>query len=171
MLILLTCNQMLLFLLSWEFHRISGFIEIWHDFEVTKKDIWSVGHGLQKKIRSRKEYKIWIHSMDFLENGWAWESECLHGWFSISRIGRQKRCGLCWCRIAGWVFELFLGDEFVLDLCFFEDPRGRWITCLSKGCTRHFLEKTLAISDCQFLKHWFLKVHFYFLFESWQFIF
>ena len=66
------------------------------------------------------------------------------------------------CRIAGWVFELFLGDEFVLDLCFFEDPRGRWITCLSKGCTRHFLEKTLAISDCQFLKHWFLKVHFYF---------
>ena len=66
------------------------------------------------------------------------------------------------CRIAGWVFELFLGYEFVLDLCFFEDPRGRWITCLSKGCTRHFLEKTLAISDCQFLKHWFLKVHFYF---------
>ena len=57
---------------------MSGFIKIWYDFEVTKKN-WSVGHELQKKIRSGKEYKIWINSMDFLENGWAWESECLHG--------------------------------------------------------------------------------------------
>ena len=80
----------------------------------------------------------------------------------FENFGRQKRCWLRWCRIANWVFELFLGDEFVLDLCFLEDPRGRWITCLSKGCTKHFLEKTLAISDCQFLKHRFLMVHFYF---------
>ena len=47
------------------------------------------------------------------------------------------------CRLSCGV-GLFLGDEFVLDLCFLGDPPGRWIACLSKGCTKHFLEKTLV---------------------------
>ena len=50
-----------------------------HDFEVTKNISGQWAMNCRKKIRSGEECKIWINSMDFLENGWAWESECLHG--------------------------------------------------------------------------------------------
>ena len=43
----------------------------------------------------------------------------------LENFGRHKRCWLCWCRIAGWVFGLFLGDELVLDLCFFWGSPGK----------------------------------------------
>ena len=87
------------------FIRISGFIKIWYDFGVTKKISGKWAMNCRKKIRSGKEYKIWINSMDFLENGWAWESECLHGWFSECLHGH-----------AGLQVE-FLNYFWVMNLC------------------------------------------------------
>ena len=43
----------------------------------------------------------------------------------LENFGRHKRCWLFWCRIAGCVFGLFLGDELVLDLCFFWGSPGK----------------------------------------------
>ena len=83
-----------------------------------------------------------------------------HGSLSVSMDDfLSVSMGMQDCRLSFWTI---FGWWICVRSLFFWGSPGRWITCLSKGCTRHFLEKTLAISDCQFLKHWFLKVHFYF---------
>ena len=86
---------------------------------------------------------------------------------NLETLGDKKRW-LCWCWIAGRFFWEILGDRFSLELCFFDDSRGRWIIYLSKAMTRHFLGKTLLIYDPQFLKQRFLKTIFIFLIITWQ---